>query len=191
MRTSFDPFPVLITERTLLRQISCNDLEEIYFLRTDEEVMRFTGQAHAASTEEITIYILKHLEMIRDGDGIIWGIQLKGDTKLIGLISFRRFMRDHFRGEVGYGMHPHYCGKRLMHEALGAVIDYGFNHIGLHSIEANVDKNNIASIKLLERNHFIKEAHFKENYYFEGGFIDSVIYSLIDHSKSPEYYATV
>ena len=191
MNTLFDPFPVLNTERITLRQINYNDVQEIFFLRSDKEVMRYTGQPLVQSREEIIEYIRKHLTLIDNGDGSIWGIQLKEATNLIGLISFRRFMFDNFRGEVGYGLHPYYHGKGIMHEALGAVIDFGFNHIGLHSIEANVDKGNTASIKLLERNHFIREAHFRENYYFEGKFIDSVIYSLIDHSKTPGYYASV
>jgi ribosomal-protein-alanine N-acetyltransferase len=52
----------------------------------------------------------------------------------------------------------------------------------LHSIEANVNPNNLSSIKLLERNNFIREGYFKENYFFNGKFSDSAIYSLI----SPE-----
>jgi len=191
MNTHFDPFPVLVTDRLILRQISYNDTPEIYFLRSDPEVMRYTGQPLAASTEEITEYIRKHLELISNGEGIIWGMQLKEETRLIGLISYRKFLFDHFRGEVGYGLHPQYHGMGLMHEALGSVIDFGFNRIGLHSVEANVDKDNTASIKLLERNQFIREAHFKENYYFEGSFIDSVIYSLIENAKPLGYYAGV
>jgi ribosomal-protein-alanine N-acetyltransferase len=58
-------------------------------------------------------------------------------------------------------------------------------------VEANVDKDNTASIVLLERNNFVKEAHYKENYYFEGKFIDSVIYSLIDTSRDPSWYTAI
>ncbi len=71
-----------------------------------------------------------------------------------------------------------------MQEALTAVLEYGFRTIGLHSVEANVDKENLASIRLLERNNFTREAHFKENYYFNGRFIDSVIYSLLAPVKT-------
>jgi ribosomal-protein-alanine N-acetyltransferase len=50
----------------------------------------------------------------------------------------------------------------------------------LHSLEANVDPANAASIKLLEKKGFLKEAHLKENVFFNGRFIDSAIYSLIN-----------
>jgi ribosomal-protein-alanine N-acetyltransferase len=70
-----------------------------------------------------------------------------------------------------------------MTEAMDIVLDYGFNIMQLHSIEANVDPGNIASIKLLEKNGFVKEAHFKENLFFNGKFLDTVIYSLINPAE--------
>jgi RimJ/RimL family protein N-acetyltransferase len=66
-----------------------------------------------------------------------------------------------------------------MQEAMIIVIDYGFRAMHLHSIEANVNPDNAASIKLLQRNNFVREAYHKENYYFNGKFLDSAIYSLL------------
>ncbi len=66
-----------------------------------------------------------------------------------------------------------------MQEAILTILDYGFKIMKLHSVEANVNPNNAASIKLLERNNFIREAYHKENYYYNGKFLDSAIYSLL------------
>jgi ribosomal-protein-alanine N-acetyltransferase len=92
-------------------------------------------------------------------------------------------MKEHYRGEVGYVLLPEYQGKGIMHEALGAVIAYGFDVMKLHSIEANTNPNNTPSHKLLERHGFVREAYFKENYYYNGKFLDSAIYSLITPHK--------
>jgi ribosomal-protein-alanine N-acetyltransferase len=67
-----------------------------------------------------------------------------------------------------------------MNEALTEVLKFGFQTIGLHSVEANVNPKNAASIKLLIKNGFNREAYFRENYYFNGQFLDSEIYSLIN-----------
>jgi len=179
LNINFDPFPVLSTARLLLRPVSCNDLNEVFFLRSDAEVMRYIGKPPAASPEETIAYIHDLENAVAVNEGIVWAITLKNEPALIGLIGFRRFYKEHYRGELGYGLHPGYHGKGIMQEAFTAVLTYGFEALGLHSVEANVDKENIASIKLLERNNFVKEAHFRENYFFEGKFIDSVIYSLI------------
>jgi ribosomal-protein-alanine N-acetyltransferase len=66
-----------------------------------------------------------------------------------------------------------------MSEALQAVINYGFTSIKLHSITANVNPNNQPSIRLLEKNGFVREGYYKENYYYNGKFLDSAIYSLL------------
>jgi ribosomal-protein-alanine N-acetyltransferase len=70
-------------------------------------------------------------------------------------------------------------GKGIMQEALSAVLNYGFELLKLHSVEANVNPNNVSSIKLLERNGFVREAYFKENYYYNNQFLDTAIYSLL------------
>jgi ribosomal-protein-alanine N-acetyltransferase len=50
----------------------------------------------------------------------------------------------------------------------------------LHSIEAIIDPENHGSAKVLEKNGFVKEAHLKEYEFFEGRFLDTVIYSIIN-----------
>lgn len=67
----------------------------------------------------------------------------------------------------------------MMQEALAAVLNFGFRTLQLHSVEANVNPGNTASIKLLERNHFIREGYFRENYFYNGRFLDSAVYSLL------------
>ena len=59
-------------------------------------------------------------------------------------------------------------------------VNYGFQVMKLHSIEAIIDPDNHASAKVLEKNGFIKEAHLKENEFFDGRFLDSVIYSILN-----------
>ena len=91
--------------------------------------------------------------------------------------------KEHYRAEIGYVLHPAQQGKGIMDEAIKAVLQYGFETMKLHSVEANVNPANTNSMKLLEKNGFVKEAYFKENYYYNGKFIDSVIYSLITPKK--------
>jgi ribosomal-protein-alanine N-acetyltransferase len=50
----------------------------------------------------------------------------------------------------------------------------------LHSIEAIIDPANISSEKVLQKNGFVKEAHLRENDFFNGRFLDTVIYSSLN-----------
>lgn len=105
---------------------------------------------------------------------------MKGTTSIIGTIGYWRMQKEHYRVEIGYILYNGYQGKGIVDEALKALIKYGFQTMQLHSIEANVNPANAASMKLLEKNGFVKEAYFKENYYYNGKFLDSVIYSLVN-----------
>ena len=72
-----------------------------------------------------------------------------------------------------------------MKEAVKISIDWAFTKTGLHSIEANINPGNHPSAALLKSVGFVQEAYFKENYYFNGAFKDSIIYSLV---KGLHYY---
>ncbi|MBP6649301.1 MAG: GNAT family N-acetyltransferase, partial [Bacteroidia bacterium] len=76
-------------------------------------------------------------------------------------------------------LHPDYQKQGIMAEALLKVLDYGFKTMKLHSVEANVNPENAGSINLLEKSGFVREAYFRENYYYDGKFLDSAIYSLL------------
>ncbi len=109
----------------------------------------------------------------------MWVIQTKENPELIGNIGFWRVKKEHHRAEIGYILSPKYWNAGIMTEALDAVLNYGFKTMKLHSVEATVNPNNAASIKVLEKQGFTREAYFREDYYFEGRFLDSAVYSLI------------
>ena len=64
-----------------------------------------------------------------------------------------------------------------MTEALECITRFSFQKLKLHSLEANIAPDHFASARVLEKNGFVKEAHFKENWYYKGWW-DSVIYTL-------------
>lgn len=69
-----------------------------------------------------------------------------------------------------------------MREALGCVLKYGFEHTYLHSVEAITDADNIASGNLLLATGFVQEAFFKEDFYFNGQFRNSIHYGMLRSS---------
>jgi ribosomal-protein-alanine N-acetyltransferase len=176
---NFSPFPTLTTDRLILRQVTREDVNEIFFLRSDEEVMRYIERPRAKTPEEAYSFIELINSNAANNSDIAWGICLKDDLRLIGYLGFWRIKPENHRGETGYALHPQWQGKGIASEALMAVIDYGFKTMKLHSIEANVNPDNLASIKLLEHTGFTREAYFKEDFYWNGQFLDSAIYSLL------------
>lgn len=177
---NFSPFPELITERLLLRRIITADALAILTLRSLEIVMQFIDREKPKDIEDAKAFVALIDERIESNNGINWAITLKDDPAfLIGIIGFWRTIKQHHRAEIGYMLHPDYWHKGLMKEAVEKVIDYGFGPMQLHSIEAHINPGNIASAKLLEKTGFVREAYFKEDFYFRDRFIDTAIYSLL------------
>ncbi len=179
LQLNFNPFPELSTERLVLREISPADANEIFQLRSDKNVMQFLDRPLAQSMDDAIALIKKIAGGHNENENITWAITLQKLPKLIGTIGFWRIDKENYRAEIGYLLHPGEQGKGLMQEAIAVVLKYGFETMKLHSVEANVNPANNASIKLLEKNNFTKEAHFKENYFYNGRFLDSAIYSLV------------
>ena len=125
-------------------------------------------------------FIKKIDEVIDTNEGVNWGITLKGNPKVIGYIGFWNMQKEHFRCETGYVLHPEFHRKGIMNEAMEAALAYCFNTMNFHSIEANVNPENDGSIHLLEKNNFVREGYYHENYFYNGRFLDTAIYSLLN-----------
>lgn len=179
LQLNFDPFPELVTERLLLRKILADDDKALFDIRSDERVMQFIDRPRATTIEDARDLIKRVNDALERNDGINWGIQLKTSPQLIGTIGFWRIMKENYRAEIGYMLHADFHGKRIMQEAMDKVLEHGFKTMQFHSVEANVNPANMASIKLLEKQGFVREAYFKENHFYDGKFLDSAIYSLI------------
>ncbi|WP_291099934.1 MULTISPECIES: GNAT family N-acetyltransferase [unclassified Flavobacterium] len=177
----FTPFPNVETERLQLRRVVKEDVNEIFALRSNEQTMKYIPRPLAKTKEDALGHIAMIDEKIENNEGINWAITLKNSPKLIGIIGHYRIKPEHYRAEIGYMLLPKYHGKGIITEAINYVVNYGFEIMKLHSIEAIIDPENFASAKVLQKNGFVKEAHLKENEYFEGRFLDTVIYSILNN----------
>lgn len=177
---NFNPFPNLETERLLLRRVDENDVNEIFALRSNPETMKYIPRPLVKTTEDALEHIAMIDAKIENNEGINWAITLKDDPKLIGLIGHYRIKQEHFRAEIGYMLLPEFNGKGIISEAVKEAVNFGFRTMKLHSIEAIIAPENHGSAKVLEKNGFVKEAHIKENEFFEGRFLDTVIYSILN-----------
>lgn len=177
----WEPFPLIETERLVLRRLRVDDSSALHELFSDRELMRYWGEPHTCLADT-TRMISSIDESHRARTGIEWAATEKTSGDVIGKVCHHRLMKDHYRSEIGYILARGHWGRGLVHEALRAIIAFGFDTMKLHSIEAQLDPNNLRSVRVLERLGFIKEAHLRENYFTRGGFVDTAIYSLLARS---------
>jgi [ribosomal protein S5]-alanine N-acetyltransferase len=154
MGKNFTPFPVLRTERLVLRQLVSSDDKEIFALRSDNNVNRYLDRKPSKSIDDARNFIQTINENIQRNDSIYWAITLNGTDKLIGTICLFNFCDDNLKVELGYELLPDFQQKGIMQEATSKVIDFAIQHLGLHSIEAYTHAENQRSTRLLEKLNF-------------------------------------
>ncbi len=107
-----------------------------------------------------------------------FGIEYQGELcGVIGII----LQKDVYRksAEIGYWLGEQFWGKGIVSKAVGLIVTYGFKDLQLERIYSAVFENNIASMKVLEKNGFQKEGIFKKAVFKEGKLMDEHRYYLL------------
>jgi len=79
---------------------------------------------------------------------------------------------------LGYWMGQPYAGKGLMTEAVGLVVPFCFETLGLHRIHAAFLPDNMASRRVLEKNGFREEGFADSYLQIDGRWADHVLFGL-------------
>ncbi|MFY7965284.1 MAG: GNAT family N-acetyltransferase [Chitinophagaceae bacterium] len=177
----FSSFPIIETKRLLLRQMNSNDVQDLFAFRSNEEAMKYISRPIAKTIDDALGVINLMQELYKNEKAINWGICYKQTNTIIGTIAYMNIDTQNFRAEIGYMLHPDYHRKGIMQEAIETLINFGFEEMQLHSIYANIHPNNEASKGLLLKNSFIQEAHFREHFFYEGKFLDSLVFGLLNN----------
>lgn len=176
----FTPFPQLETNRLLLRNITLADAPGVHRLRSDKNVMKYINRPLTHTLREAETWIGVVMDALAANEGITWCICLReAPEEHVGSIGLWRFDRQNHRAEIGYMLEPSLQGKGIMYEAIQKVLDYGFQQLKLHSIEAQIDPQNVASAALLKKAGFVQEAYFRENCYHQGFYTDTAVFSIL------------
>ncbi|ARF16197.1 GNAT family N-acetyltransferase [Sporosarcina ureae] len=172
-------FPILETDRLILRELTNEDAEGIFACFTNEDVTRFYGQETLKSVVEAEKIVDIFSKNYREKRGIRWGIELKKNKGIIGTIGFNAWLPKHKRAEIGYEIHPQQWRKAYTSEAVSEVITYGFDVMGLTRIGAVVFIENEASNKLLGKVGFQQEGVLRNYMHQDGKPYDTYVYSLL------------
>src|SRR5215218_9732879 len=106
MNINLKPFPVIETDRLRLRKMIGGDAEELFFLRSDPEVMKYIDRPRAKTVDDAAAYIDMINIQTERNEVVYWAITMREENKLIGTVCLWKFERENYRCEVGYMLHP-------------------------------------------------------------------------------------
>ncbi|MEO6524411.1 MAG: GNAT family N-acetyltransferase [Mucilaginibacter sp.] len=149
-------FPVLNTERLVLRRLVPEYAIELHQLRSDPEINLYLDRDPSTDIADAVAFINKIKTFMEAHQSMYWVLTLAGDNNpLIGTICFWNFDKINDTIELGYELMPAYQGKGLMAEAVTCVIQYGFEQMNARAITAFPSADNVRSIALLNKFGFI------------------------------------
>jgi ribosomal-protein-alanine N-acetyltransferase len=172
-------FETIETTRLLLKGLSPEDMTTLFENNSKSKIKKILGhRTENDYQKEESKY--KNGYSCYNRSFKLFLITNKTSDTIIGRCGIHNWNPEHRRAEIGYIMEDdNYKRKGLMTEALGAVIEYGFNKMNLHRIEALVGSKNIPSLKLMEKYNFIQEGLLRQHYFINNKYEDSLVFSKL------------
>ena len=158
----------IVTSRLKLRSARPDDLEAMHAVLSDPRATRWWSTPPHESLDQTRVWLDSMIANGPDHPDFV----IERDGAVIGKAGFWRLP------EVGYILHPDHWGQGFAGEAVEAAIGHVFATRDIEELTADVDPENAASIRLLERLGFIRTGFAERTWNIAGEWKDSLYYGL-------------
>jgi RimJ/RimL family protein N-acetyltransferase len=179
--TAYMPAWPIQTERLLLRPFEEGDLQALYAMQSDEEVVRYLYH-EARSLDEVRSALARKIAAVAiagEGDGVGAAAVLGETGEVVADLSLWCVSEGHAQGELGFVVHPAHQGRGYATEAARPMLDFAFDTVGWHRMVGRTEARNIASARVLEKLGMRREAHFIENEWVKGEWQSELVYAML------------
>jgi [ribosomal protein S5]-alanine N-acetyltransferase len=175
----FSVFPMLESERLILRQLTPEDAADFFACQSDPDVFRYAGRSEETSLESARQMLNILFERHREQTLLSWAIVLKESQRLIGRFQMEEWSDENRRATVGYLLGKQYWGNGYATEALRAVIAYLFEQTTVNRIDTFAWAENSASIRVMEKAGMRFEGLARQRRFAKGAFRDVEYYAIL------------
>ena len=172
-------FPVIETERLILKPLAIDDSDSLLKIFSDPEVMRYWNTAPWTTIQDAIDFINESNDSMGRQESLILGVYLKSTGEMAGKCMLFSYNHESKRAEIGFGLGRSCWGKGYINEAGEALIKYGFDSLGLRRVEAEIDPNNQSSARALEKLGFSREGLLRQRWEVNGIVSDSAMYGRL------------
>ena len=168
------------TENCLLRKIEAGDVDTIFEIFSNPEVIRYWDHAAWENLSEATRFIQDAHTGFEDYKHFYWCVCNKDTGNIVGICALRDYSLDHKTIEILFAFLPKYWGQGIASEIVPKVVEIGFKSLELNRIHATTEPRNAASTKVLLNNGFKLEGRLRESWIYPGeGPTDTNVLGLI------------
>ena len=171
--------PELQTPRLLLRRLVETDATGLHAAYGDPAAMQFWDALPARDVGETAARIRQSLEISPRWHAAAFAALLREGGQLVGMVNYHQRVPAHRRLGVGWILARPWWQQGLAREATGALLDHCFTGLGAHRVEAQIEPDNRASLRLAERLGFRREGLMRDWAFVDGKPRDVLLYALL------------
>ena len=169
------------TERLILRDFVKNDWQRVLKYQSDPLYLRYnpwTERTPDAVQDFVGWFLDQQVQKPRLKYQL--AVVLKSNHQLIGNCGVRMDKAGEIEANIGYEFDPDYWNQGYATEAAHAMVDFGFQHFGVHRIWADCVAENTGSAHVLEKLGMKLEGRLREKEYFKGKYWDALLYAILE-----------
>jgi ribosomal-protein-alanine N-acetyltransferase len=167
------------TKRLLLKNYRLNDLDNIFRLKSEPLVWKFSTKAPTNNEDESKEYLENVLKSYIENKHDFQALFLKHTQEYIGEAGIISFNKKNSRAIVGYNLLPKYWNNGYATEITEALVKYSFDNEKVERIEALAVEENRASRKVLEKSGFVLEGLLRNFAYIDNRYFNVCYYGMI------------
>lgn len=155
------------------------DLEALWTVFSDVRALRYWSREPFEAREQAAEYLAGIARGLATGALFQWAVADAATDALIGTVTLLAWDRTHRRCELGFILGHDWWGRGLASEAVRAALGFAFSSMDVHRVEADVDPENGASLRLLRRLGFREEGRLAERWFTYGEWRDTALLGLL------------
>lgn len=170
--------PVLTPDRLALREPTTADAPALLAMLSSEEVSRFISPP--PTTVEGFVRFIEWTHGQREaGVSICFVIVPEGQSEPVGLLQVRQLEPGWATAEWGFAVGSGYWGTGLFRAAARAVVDFAFETVGVHRLEARAAAHNGRGNGALAKLGAVREGTLRRSFLKDGRYHDQVLWSIV------------
>jgi RimJ/RimL family protein N-acetyltransferase len=171
--------PVLTNRGVTLRELRITDAQSLFAMLTTEEVSRFISPP-PSTVEGFERFIAWTIRQRELGTYACFAVTVAGSDTAIGIFQVRELEPGFQTAEWGFAIGSPYWGTGVFQKGAELVIDFAFDTVGVHRLEARASAKNGRGNGALRKIGAVQEAVLRKSFYRHGEYHDQVLWTILE-----------
>src|SRR5712675_1110076 len=180
-----DALPVLVGANVALREMRAADAPSLYALLTTEEVARFISPP-PSSVEGFERFIKWAARQRAVGSYVCFAVTLAESDTAIGIFQVRSTEPGFGTAEWGFALGSPFWGTGVFSECAELVMEFAFETIGVHRLEARAALRNARGNGALRKIGAKQEGVLRKSFLRNGEYLDQALWTILQEDWKPK-----